>query len=223
MFVDESGSFDASVDSSRFYIVCMVFHDQSSGIEEAISWLNASLINSGIDADRAIHAGPLVRMEEPYRKLRREERRLIFAKLLAFTRNIDIAYKCFCIDKRWIDSADKLHDALLQQMMAYLVVRADEFNEYDRVKVYYDNGQAPVSKVLKEAFSIYSSKTEFVPDVKPENYRLFQVADMICALELVRHKLEVNGHLDAVEDKFFYGERGLRKNYLRAIQAKATN
>ena len=105
-------------------------------------------------------------------------------------------------------------------MIAHLVSRADEFNSYEKIKVYYDNGQAQVSRVIKEAFSIFSAKTEFVPDVVPERYRLFQVADMICTLELARRKLEVNGRLDPAEDKFFFGERGFRKNYLRAIRSK---
>ena len=30
VFVDESGSYDLNASSSRFYIVCMVFHDQSA-------------------------------------------------------------------------------------------------------------------------------------------------------------------------------------------------
>ena len=34
VFVDESGSFDATDLASRYYLVCMVFHDQSDDIEE---------------------------------------------------------------------------------------------------------------------------------------------------------------------------------------------
>jgi hypothetical protein len=34
VFVDESGSFDATDLASRYYLVCMVFHDQSDDIEK---------------------------------------------------------------------------------------------------------------------------------------------------------------------------------------------
>lgn len=30
VFVDESGTFDPDAEASRFYLVCMVFHDQSA-------------------------------------------------------------------------------------------------------------------------------------------------------------------------------------------------
>ena len=39
VFVDESGSFDASDIASRYYIVCMVFHDQDEAIIAEINQL----------------------------------------------------------------------------------------------------------------------------------------------------------------------------------------
>lgn len=32
VFIDESGSFEPDEESSRFYLICLVFHDQSSSI-----------------------------------------------------------------------------------------------------------------------------------------------------------------------------------------------
>ena len=43
VFVDESGSFEADSTSSRFYMVCMVFHDQSVDIKGNIENLNKAL------------------------------------------------------------------------------------------------------------------------------------------------------------------------------------
>ena len=56
-------------------------------------------------------------------------------------------------------------------------------NSYDKLKVYYDDGQAQVKELLREAFGMFSSITEFVEDVKPEKYRLFQAADLLCSIE----------------------------------------
>ena len=220
VFVDESGSFDPDTASSRYYIVCMVFHDQSASVEGEIAKLNGILHRMNLPEDHAIHAGPLIRMEEPYRSMRREDRRMLFASLMAFFRNAEITYKCFFVDKKYITDGDSLHDALLQQIIGYLLGRAAELNAYDRIKIYYDNGQESVKTLLKESFSIYASKCEFVSEVTPSKYKLFQLADMICTLELLRIKLEVAGHISEYEKLFFLNIRSLRRNYLKPMLRK---
>jgi len=95
-----------------------------------------------------------------------------------------------------------------------------QFDAYDRLKVYYDNGQAQVKELLKEAFAIYSAKTEFVPGVSPSKYRLFQAADLACTLELVRAKLEDSGVMSESENSFFGGVKAFRKGYLKPIERK---
>lgn len=42
VFVDESGSFDASDFPSPYYIVCFLFHDQAVEIEPEVDWLRAA-------------------------------------------------------------------------------------------------------------------------------------------------------------------------------------
>ena len=37
VFVDESGSFDSDDESSRFYLICLVVHDQREAIEGEVS------------------------------------------------------------------------------------------------------------------------------------------------------------------------------------------
>ena len=65
VFVDESGSFDPLASSSQFYIICLLFHDQSQSLSEIVDSLNSELKGIGLDANQAIHAGPLIRWEEP--------------------------------------------------------------------------------------------------------------------------------------------------------------
>ena len=95
VFVDESGSFDPDAKSSQFYLVCMVFHDQDVSIAENVAALNVGLREIGLAEDHAVHAGPLIRWESPYRNLRRQDRRVVFAKMLAFLRRTDVTYRCF--------------------------------------------------------------------------------------------------------------------------------
>lgn len=51
------------------------------------------------------------------------------------------------------------------------------------------------------------------------DYRLFQVADLICTLKLAELKLE--NHLLSKSELYFFGdERTLKKNYLKSLAKK---
>ena len=68
---------------------CLVLHDQSADISEAVSSLEDSLEAMGLGRDHCIHAGPLVRREKEYANMRREERRRVFARMMSFIRKAD--------------------------------------------------------------------------------------------------------------------------------------
>ena len=220
VFVDESGSFDGNSKSSQYYLICMVFHDQDVSIAADIAAFNQELMNLGLPASHAVHAGPLIRWEPPYRNLRRQERRVVFARMMAFLRRCEISYRCFYVDKRFVSSAELLHDHLLQQVVIFLARHVVEFNAYDKLKVYYDNGQSDVLSILRDAFALFSSKVEIVPEVTPEKYKLFQVADMLATLELLRLKLENDGRISDAEKEFFLSIQNLKKNFLKPIARK---
>ena len=62
--------------------------------------------------------------------------------------------------------------------------------------------------------------SEFIPAVEPSRYRLFQVADIICTLELIRQRLDDTGRLTESENAFFAGTKNFRKNYLKLLDRK---
>jgi hypothetical protein len=220
VFIDESGSFEPTVVSSRFYLVCLVFHNQSADISDAIARLEDALEGLGLPPDYCVHAGPLIRREGDCKNESRERRRAIFAKMLSFIRKADFSYRCFFLDKRFESGEGAVHDALLQKILSFLMENSAEFNAFDRLKIYYDNGQAQVMRLIREAFIPFSSKVEFVDGVTPSKYRLFQVADTICTLELVRLKLEIEHRISDSEFAFFNGIQNLKKNYLKPIERK---
>ena len=51
------------------------------------------------------------------------------------------------------------------------------------------------------------------------DYKLFQVADLICSMELIRLKME-NHQYSHSEELFFGKQYELKRNYLRIIQKK---
>ena len=91
---------------------------------------------------------------------------------------------------------------------------------FDKLKVYYDNGQEEVLALLKIAFAIFSSRVIFVPEVSPSRYRLFQAADMIATLELLRIKLETEKKISETEKLFFLNIQSLRKNFFKPLDRK---
>ena len=221
VFVDESGSFAPDEESSRFYLICLVLHDQDADISAWVKNLEDYLESSGLGAQHCIHVGPLIRREGEYANMLREERQAIFRKMMAFIRKADISYRCFAFDKPFGQGDTAVHDRLLQDINRFLIEHADMFNSYDRLKVYYDNGQAQVKGILEEAFSMFSAKTEFVPEVKPEHYRLFQAADLLCSVELVCAKMNEGAGLSRSEDKFFGSEREFKRDVLKKLRQKA--
>jgi len=220
VFVDESGSFDPDRLSSRYYMICMVFHNQSVDISHEIDALEDSLASIGLNRRHCVHAGPLIRREAEYANMGREERRGIFRRMFLFLHNADISYACFKVDKNFIGDKRGLHDPLLQQIVRFLMDHTDDFSAFDKLKVYYDNGQEDLTALLKEAFAIFASRTEFIPEVEPSKYRLFQVADIACTLELARTKLDDPNGLSPSENAFFGGPKRFRKNYLKLLDRK---
>ena len=55
--------------------------------------------------------------------------------------------------------------------------------------------------------------------VIPSDYRLFQVADLICTLKLIELKRN-NNILSKSEKLFFVDDRTLKKNYLKIVESK---
>ena len=55
--------------------------------------------------------------------------------------------------------------------------------------------------------------------VVPADYRLFQVADLICTMKLISLKAETHV-LSKSESSFFGSMRDLNKNYIKPIQTK---
>lgn len=222
IFVDESGSFSpAGADMhSPYYLLCMVFHDQADDISHEIELLHEAFRQTGFDPDQVVHAGPMIRREDEYRSMPREVRIRIFRRMMIFLQKAKFKYKCFKLFKPYNSGDNAIHDSLLQTIVGFLISRRDDFNSYDRLKVYYDNGQAQITSLLKEAFAIYSAKVEFATDVSPERYRLFQVADVICTLELAKAKLSTSGTISESEERFFGGIKNFKKNYLKPLARK---
>lgn len=217
IFIDESGDFGEYESHSPYYIITMVFHDQQEDIQPFISKLNQELSYMNLD-NLCIHTGPIIRKEEIYVNMPVHERRRIFNKMVAFIRQIDIRYKCFYIEKKYISDVVEATGKLSRQISMFIREHYEEFLYFDDVKIYYDNGQVEVSKMLSSVFNALLPNSIF-RKAMPSEYKLFQAADLLCTLELVKLKLK-NNLFSKSEEIFFGNIRDLKKNYLKPLSKK---
>ena len=101
-----------------------------------------------------------------------------------------------------------------------LLEHLSDFHSYGTVKVYYDGGQQIVTDALRGGIEYALSKDAIVyRDASPRDYRLEQVADFLCTLELTCEKFR-NGEQTETDNKFFGDWKSFRANYLKPIRRK---
>ena len=215
IFVDESGHFDIHSKVSPYYIVSFVFHNQSDSIEENLQAMDVHLHNLGYPG-HCIHTEPIIRGEEVYETMSLEDRRKLFDTISHFTRKSPIRGKTFFYEKKHFSDKLSLISKMAKDISLFCNQNMEYFNQFDSIKLYYDNGQGEITLALTSSLSTVLPQITF-RKVSPRNYRFFQVADFICTLELINKKYEKNGRLSNSEHFFFrnYGE--FRKKYLSVL------
>lgn len=214
IFIDESGDFGAYEPHAPYYFVAMVLHDQSIDIGSSIHAFEEHLSNLGYP-HHAVHTGPLIRRESVYQSDLMENRRRLYNALFHFARRLDIRYTFAMVKKAECPDVISMTERLSRALASALREHAEFLDSYDRIIVYYDNGQIELTKLLISVFSTLYAHVEF-RKVKPVDYKLFQVADLICTTEL----LEEKAALSRSELDFFGSKRDFRKNYLKPIRKK---
>lgn len=217
IFVDESGDFGEYDYHAPFYIISMVLHNQESDIANDLRALENELNNIGWP-QHCVHAGPVIRSEEEYRGCSLKDRQKILMKMMSFIRHLDIRFKSIYIEKKHIEDSVEAAGKLSKQLAAFIRDNYNFFCAFEVVKIYYDNGQVEVTRILSSVFNALLENVEF-RKVLPADYRLFQVADLICTLKLTELKMEKH-LMSKSEIYFFKDERTLKKNYLKALTKK---
>ena len=217
IFIDESGDFGEYDYRCPYYIIAMVMHDQSYDISTDLEKLERELDYIGYP-NHCVHAGPIIRQEQEYRFESMEVRQKIMKKMMSFLRQVDIKCKTVYIEKKHISDEVEAAGKLAKQLSHFLRENLSVFASYDTVKVYYDNGQIELNKILSSVFNVFLDNVEF-RKVIPSDYRLFQIADLVCTLQLLELKCD-NHVLSNSEKRFFENDRTLKKNYIKPLKQK---
>lgn len=217
VFIDESGDFGPYEVHAPYYLVALVYHDQSFDISQNLSSFETHLQYHGYGS-HAIHTGPLIRREDDYAHERPEVRKSLFSALFNFARKIPINYDRIRIEKHNCPDEITLTARISRQFGEILDRSREFFDSFDHIIIYYDNGQTQLTKIITSVFSSHFLSVEY-RKVLPVDYRLFQVADMVCTLELLSVKADQKTFSKS-ELEFFNSIREFRKNYLKWLQKK---
>ena len=212
VFVDESGDFGAYEEHSPFYIFTLVFHNQEQSILSQIEHIERHIQELGLPEGHCFHAGPIIRREEDYKHFDIEFRRKCLNAVTVFAKKANIKYKSFTVEKKFISDGLHLNVALSKQLKEFINSNKSYFEGFDKIIVYYDNGQGELNSILTTVFSVLLSNVEY-RRVLPVDYKLFQVADLLCTIELIKNKY--NKEMQSKTEKGFFGSgRDFNKNYL---------
>jgi hypothetical protein len=203
VFIDESGDFGGFEKHSPYYIVTFVFHNQANSIQDDISHLECRLNFYGYN-NHVLHTGPLIRNEEIYRTITLENRKAIFNSFMTFAIKCNFRYKSFIVEKKPNDNQFKLISALSRLIREFIENHKTLMTGYDKIIIYYDNGQTQLTKILASIFT--DSNIEF-RRISPTKYRLFQIADLITTLELINRKKEAAENSNSEIMFFWYYAR----------------
>lgn len=209
IFVDETGDFGFENGSSQLYGVSFTFHDQNNDITPEINNLNDRLKRIGYTG--MIHMANLIMKRGEYAKFSLIIRKSIFKSLFHFSRKVDVKYNTIIVDKKYINDSSLLRKKLLFEINS-MIKKIDKYlNKYDKIVLYYDNGQEVLGKILDQAFIKFSGFEHRIT-FNHEEKRLFQLTDMLTYLDKYYYKYNHKKGFTKGE-KFFFTEEEMRKIY----------
>lgn len=217
IFVDESG--DKST-HARYFILTLVLHDQNKGIAKDISIYEQSLTAADIP-NIPFHSEPLLNGHGAYEDLTLERRKKLLTSFASLVRFLPIKYKTFVYRRSHFDNLEKLAIRMKRDISSLFFGNLEFFQSFDRVKLYYDNGQDIVKRALYNSVeSVLSKQAIEKKRTTMTEYRLAQVADYLCTIELaaVKYAAKENG---GTYDKFFGGIGSFKKNWLKQARRKS--
>lgn len=218
IFVDETGEFGFSSESSRLYGVSFTFHEQDDSIIEYLNKLNKNLRQIGYS--NMIHMADLIMKREDYSHFSIDKRKKIFNSIYQFSRRIPVKYCSVFVDKNFINNKSQLRVNLSQKINNMIRKNEEYFNKFDKIVLYYDNGQETLGIILETTFSIFEGFEHRI-EFDHQEKRLFQVSDMLTFIDKYDYKYKnkipfTNG------EKYFFTKDNIRK-ILKELDKKRFN
>jgi hypothetical protein len=215
IFVDETGEFGFGKESSLLYGVSFTFHEQNDDIMLELNKLNARLDRIGYTD--MIHMADLIMRREDYKNFDIATRKSIFNTIYQFSRRIPVKYKTIIIDKRYTNDARILRQRLSAEINKMIKEHEMYFNRFDKIVMYYDNGQETLGTILDSIFLRFEGFEHRV-NFDHKEKRLFQVSDMLTFIDKYDYKYK-NKMPFTRGEKYFFSVYEIRR-ILRELNKK---
>ena len=138
----------------------------------------------------------------------------------ALVRYLPVTYRTFIYRQSEFHELDTLVMRMKRDISEMLFDHLSFFQSFDEVKIYYDNGQDIVKQALDQSIGLCSQE-EAVERRRTSmtDYRLEQVADYLCTIELaaIKYAAKEDG---GTYDKFFGGIGSFKRNWLKQARRK---
>jgi hypothetical protein len=203
IFIDESGDFGFVKGSSDLYAVSFTLHESSDSIENELKYLNEKL--KELNYDGMIHLAYLVAKRGDYSHFDFERRKSIFWAIFYFSNRVKVKIKTVIIDKKYINKKMQLNMALAREIGQFINENKDYLESFDKIVIYYDNGQETLATILDTIFAT-NSKVERRIEFDHKEKRLFQVSDMLTVIDKLDYKRKNNIPFTNAEEFFFRGK-----------------
>ena len=207
IFVDETGEFGFGKNSSKLYGVSFVFHEQNHDIKPEIKKLNERLTKIGYNA--MIHTADLILRHGDYCSFDIKKRKSIFKAIYHFSRKIPVKFKSIFVDKKYTDINKVLKNQLSILIQQMLNDHEKYFKKFDKIVMYYDNGQETLGVILDTIFSRFEGFEHRV-HFNHQEKKLFQVADMLTFIDKYNYKYNKRKQFSKSE-KYFFNDEEIRK------------
>ena len=215
IFVDETGEFGFGNGASELYGVSFTFHEQNDDIMPELNKLNDRLTRIGYT--NMIHMTDLIMKRGDYTKFSINIRRSIFKAIFHFSRKINVKYYTIIIDKKFTDNVTTLKRRLSYEVNKMIKEHEKYFDKFDKIIMYYDNGQEILGSVLESIFFRFSGFEHRI-NFNHKEKRLFQVSDMLTYIDKFDYKFK-NKIPFSKSEKYFFTDDEIRK-ILRELNKK---
>ena len=164
-----------------------------------------------------IHMADLIMRRGDYRGFDIAKRKSIFNSIYQFSRRISVKYKTIIVDKKYTDNARILRQKLSIEINNMIKEHENYFSKFDKIVMYYDNGQEILGTILDSIFYRFDSFEHRI-DFDQKEKRLFQVSDMLTYIDKYDYKYK-NKLSFSKSEKYFFGFEEIRR-ILKEINKK---
>ena len=200
IFIDESGDFGFTDGSSELYGVSFTIHESDKSIAGDLEYLNNRLKKSQYDG--MIHLADLVSKRGEYTHFNFEQRKDIFWSIFYFSKRVNVKIHTIMIEKKFKNNKAQLNRELAVQISKFFDSINDYMNDFEKVVVYYDNGQESLGAII-DTLLITKDNVEHRIEFNHKEKRLFQVSDMLTFIDKIVYKYNHNMPITKSEKYFF--------------------